>query len=132
MGKTRTITLTGRAPVRIDENDWPVIARASGDTCGITDPVLREQALQRGEADEYALRVRQHSDGRTIVYGTYTVGLNRQHDGLTHAGYVLMPGFLEDPSAEALSRVIGKVGKELGVPAQLIADCIADLPAEEI
>jgi hypothetical protein len=128
MGKTRTITLTGRRPVTIDEAEWPLIARASGDDYDGNDPARHQQASDQGELDEYSLRVRQHADGRAVVYGTYTEGWNTEHDGLTHAGYVVIP----DGDPPSIEQAVGRVGKDLGVPEQLVADCIADLPAERL
>ena len=130
MGKTRTITLTGRRPVTIDEAEWPLIARASGDDYDGNDPAQLQQASDQGELDEYALRVRQHEDGRAIVYGTYTEGWHSEHDGLTHAGKVLSAE--EVSSGAAIEATIASVGVTLGVPEQLIADCNADLPAERL
>jgi len=126
MGKQRTITLTGRRPVTIDEDEWPIIAKVSDDNwTGSEDPALHNQAAQQGQLDEYTLRVRQHADGRTIVYGTYTEGWHSDHDGLSRAGELLSAG---DTIEDALKRV----GETLGVPEQLIADAIADLPAERL
>ena len=131
MGKTRTITLTGRRPVTIDEAEWPLIARAAGDDYDGNDPALHQQASDQGQIDEYSLRVRQHEDGRAIVYGTYTEGWNSDHDGLTHAGQLVSA---ENIAAypPATEDAITSVGETLGVPKQLIADCIADLPAEKL
>lgn len=131
MGKTRTITLTGRRPVTIDEAEWPVIARASDDDYQGNDPALHQQASDQGELDEYTLRVRQHADGRAIVYGTYTEGWHTGHEGLTHAGEIVTnpPG---DYSARRIEDAVERVGETLGIPAQLVADCIADLPAERL
>jgi hypothetical protein len=131
MGKQRTITLTGRRPVTIDEAEWPIIARASDDDYQGNDPALHQQASDQGQLDEYSLRVRQHADGRAIVYGTYEEGWNSKHDGLTHAGEIVdnPPG---DYSARRVEDAIERVGETLGVPAQLVADCIADLPAETL
>ena len=126
--KTRTITLTGRRPVTIDEAEWPIIARASDDSYEGNDPALHNQASDQGQIDEYSLRVRQHADGRAIAYGTYTEGWQSEHDGLTHAGYVVIP----DSNPPSIEQAIDRVGKDLGVPEQLIADCIADLPAERL
>jgi hypothetical protein len=131
MGKTRTITLTGRRPVTIDEAEWPLIARASGDDYDGNDPARHQQASDQGELDEYALRVRQHADGRAIVYGTYTEGWNTAHEGLTHAGEIVATP-LNDYSAGRIEDALERVGKTLGVPDQLVADCIADLPAERL
>ena len=123
--KTRTITLTGRRPVTIDEAEWPIIARASDDSYEGNDPALHNQASDQGQIDEYSLRVRQHADGRAIAYGTYTEGWQSEHDGLTHAGILLGPD-------ETIEYAIESVGVTLGVPKQLVADCIADLPAERL
>ena len=126
MSKTRTITLTGRRPVTIDEADWPIIARANDDNCEIRDPARYQQALDQGQADEYTLRVRRHEDGRAIVYGTYTESiLGSDHDGLDRAGEIV-------PAGESIEAAIERVGDTLGVPAQLVADAIADLPAEKL
>ena len=124
--KTRTITLTGRRPVTIDEAEWPVIAKASDDSWGGgEDWALHNQASDQGQLDEYSLRVRQHADGRAIVYGTYTEGWNSEHEGLTHAGHLVSAG-------DSIENAIESVGVTLNVPKQLIADCIADLPAERL
>jgi hypothetical protein len=126
--KQCTIILTGRRPVLIDEDEWPLIATASGDDCGISDPARYRQAIEQGQADEYSLHVRQHADGRVIVYGTYTESvLGSGHEGLTHAGYVFTPD-----EARPVEYMIQSAGSDLGVPDQLVADCIADLPAEKL
>jgi hypothetical protein len=61
MGDRLTITLTGRPPVRIRKDDWPIIASASGE-----HPI--HEGHSTGE-DDYALFVRLHADGRALVYG---------------------------------------------------------------
>jgi hypothetical protein len=53
-----TITLTGLQPVTIIEDDWPLIACAE---------------------DTRHLTVRQHQDGRAIVYGYYCHDTASQH-----------------------------------------------------
>ena len=125
MSKTRTITLTGRRPVTINEDEWPVIAKASGDNYQGLDPARHVQASTQGELDEYSLRVRQHADGRAIVYGTYTEGWHSSHDGLTRAGELVDAG-------GSIEYVIMSVGETLRVSKQLVADCIADLPADPL
>jgi hypothetical protein len=63
----RTITLTGRPPIRIVVADWPVLADASGDSWRDRgDQARYDQARHRGELDTYLLRVRQHADGRVV------------------------------------------------------------------
>ena len=62
--KSRTITLTDRAPIKIDEAQWPQIASATE----------RPGAVRNGtpvpdyETDCHTIRVRRHADGRAIVY----------------------------------------------------------------
>ena len=125
MSRNRTITLTGRRPVTVGEDEWPVIASADGDDDTDPNPATHQQTVSRGECDEFTLKVRQHADGRTLVYGVYTEGYGTSHDGLTRAGELLDCG---DGIPEALERV----GETLGVPRQIIADAVADLPAERI
>jgi hypothetical protein len=118
--KTRIITMTDRAPVRIVERNWPVIAKASGDLL-----------------DLCILRVRRHMDGRTIVYGVREVvpdGIRRdveQNKRCIRRGEVLgQTG--EAPSGTQLVAAIRRVGEDCGLPASVIRKCIADLPATEI
>jgi hypothetical protein len=122
--------MTGRRPVQVSEDLWPVLASASGDNCSIIDPALHDQAIVQGQADTFWLFVRQHDDGRAIVYGGYNEGefIESDHDGLDRAGEAIVD---VDGLGEIVT-VIERVGETLGVPAQLIADCIADLPAEEM
>lgn len=110
--KTRTVTLTGRAPVIIVEADWGVIARA-----GWHDGEIRSQANQ-----SCFLVVRQHDDGRALVYGGYDSQWRGDPD--LRGGELLAPG-ADIPAA------ISRVGYTVGAQ-RCIADCIADLPAEEI
>lgn len=65
--KTRTITLTNRPPVKISDDQWPTIAEASGDSFGSN---FQARQSNRDQCDNYTLKVRQHADGRTLVYGT--------------------------------------------------------------
>lgn len=63
--KTRTITLTDRPPVRIKENEWPVLAH------GHWSDHDNQYEFQANRKWRVNIRVRQHVDGRAIVYGTY-------------------------------------------------------------
>lgn len=126
--KTRTITLTDRRPIKIREEEWPVVARASGDT-GPSDYARRQQALVQGECDTYSLRVRQHTDGRAIVYAVLDAAFaawGAPAGGESHRG-----GELLDAGAD-LSAAIRRVGESCHLPDSVIRDCIADLPAEEV
>lgn len=124
--KMRTITLTGRPPVRLNEDKWGLIARASWDSYGSNDYSRHQQAKAQGELDECTLRVRENEDEtRWIVYGTYSEGWSSNHAGLSAAGELV-------DNRDNISAAIERVGKTLGAPPQLIADCIADLPAIEL
>ena len=125
--KARTITLTGRPPVRILESAWPVIAVADGDTYAGADPALRHQARDQGDVDVWSIRVRQHVDGRAIVYGVYREGRASGHVGLCAAGRTLA-----EDEAERIPEVIGIVGRELGLDRRAIEACIAGLPPLEL
>jgi hypothetical protein len=81
MNRWRTISLTGRPPVRIEESDWPVIAEA---LVNASD----------GSASWVTLKARRHDDGRVLVHGV----LVRVGDGPARAGYLLD----RDPDGEAI------------------------------
>ena len=106
--KTRTITLTGRAPVRIIEEDWPVIADAS---------------IYRFLGQSRDVRIRRHADGRTIVYGTAPSGRRARRSA---AGILLAAAESRDIAA-----AIRIVCIDLGAP-ELAQRLIADLPAVAI
>ena len=127
--KKRTITLTGRPPVRITDSDWPLIASAKGDSYRGNDYGRYRQALSQGECDEYALRVRQHADGRTLVYGVLDAAIaawNAPAGGNSYRG-----GQLLHAGAD-IANAIRRVGDECGMPDAVIRECIADMPAEEL
>lgn len=127
--KKLTITLTGRPPVRIDEADWPVIASA---TYSAHDGPIECRANRRWSG---AIRVRQHADGRAIVYATasYDSQWQGERDYSLRGGELLPAG---SDLADAISRVHASL-EEAGVDRgrgwdALAADCIADLPAEDL
>lgn len=129
--KTRTITLTGRPPVRIREDAWPVLASASyHDYDGQYD-------FQAAEHYRGRLTVRQHADGRAVVYAvcTYDTAWVERRGYEQRAGDLLPAGSLDD-IIEAIRRVhasIDIVDEDHMDMWRLLADeCIADLPAEEI
>lgn len=108
----RTITLTDAPPVRIKEDNWPVIAQASG--AGVDDlPTTKNNLV-----------VRQHADGRVIVYAVRQCG-----DEYDRAGYVL-----DDTSTmvEELPPHIHRVGEQANVPIDIARRCIADLPPVDL
>lgn len=126
--KLRTITLTGRPPVKIDERDWPVIARASWSEHD------NEFEFQANRKSRRVLVVRRHEDGRTIVYGrdTYDSAFSDDRDHDYRRGALIV-------AAADLCAAIALVAEELGDAAgarrewaELAQECIADLPAERL
>ena len=131
---TRTITLTGRPPVRISEDTWPVIAAAKDSE---HDGQVECQANQRSS---WAVRVRQHEDGRAIVYATYEYTSNWQGArGFAAKRGVLLPA-ATDVSAicEAIREVCEDIaqaehdGEDAGRWRTLAHECVADMPAETV
>lgn len=134
----KTITMTDRAPVTIDEAAWPCIAKASW-----------HSGEHRSQANEEAwMRVREHADGRRIVYGKRDAG-----NGGMPVGYRgRSAGFLVDnvrdesrgrqlveggpveymwPDADETIRAIRRVAGLIDM-GELGNELIADLPAEEL
>ena len=132
---TRTITLTNRPPVKIDEDNWPVIASASDDT---HDGQVRAQA---NRTHEWWIKVRQHEDGRAIVYAGYRYDTNfqdaRGHEH-KHGDYLAHTDAKHEEICRAVTNVAARMesGEHNGDDAaqwdRLAQECIADLPAEEI
>lgn len=139
--KTHKITLSERRPVAIALDDWPVIADAerfwggSGHAC---------QANEEG-----FIRVRQHADGRTLVYCSRhrgPGGMPIDYRG-AEGGYLLptpnRDGFgaesprrnvhneLEPTQLDQIIRAIRRCAGIIGAD-ELADECIGNLPAEEI
>jgi len=121
----RTITLTGRAPVRITDAAWPVIASARADSYQSPDYSRHQQALAGGELDRYPLRVRRPADGWTLVYGILS-GARAWTGTEDRRGGVL----LED--GDDVAAACARVGRDVGLPDSVIRECVADLPVEDI
>lgn len=122
--KRRTITLTDRNPVTILESDWPIIASANERPGSFVNGTPTPDY----ETDEHRLTVRQHADGRAIVYGvlnaaTVWTGTEDRRGG------ELLPTYT-DP--RLLIDAIRSVGADCGLLDSVIRACIADLPAEEL
>ena len=106
---TLTITMTDRAPIKIDRDLWPIIAGA------------REGSPHTEHY--WRLFARRHNDGRSIVYGIYTSGDVEDPD--RRGGVLLNQG-------DNIAAAIRSVGEHLEFEEHLIEQCIADLPAETI
>ena len=129
--KTRTITMTGRPPVKIREDQWPITAHGEYSD---HDNQYDFQANRKWQCD---IRVRQHADGRAIVYGVYDYDTAFQNE----RGVCAKAGELLD-SADEIIAAIYSVGTALmsateghdfgGHISAAMRDAIADLPAEEL
>jgi hypothetical protein len=117
--KTVTITMSDSAPLRIVNEDWPRIADASGH-----DGQVQSQANH-----EWYIRVREHQDGRRIVYGSYDSGNGGVHIGFRprKAGYLVPAGADGQDTIRAIRRVAGVIDMP-----ELADECIADLPAQDL
>lgn len=128
--KRITVYLTNRNPVSITNEEWPVLARGTGDSycVGNYDGARYEQARCNGEIDEYKLIVRQHADGRTLVYGILDAASAWTGNESVRGGVLLE----SRPSNNALFATIDEVGHELGLPERVIRDCFEGFKPEEL
>ena len=115
--KIRTITLTDRAPVKVSEALWPRIAYASRHD--------GEVVCQANH--EWHLTVRQHADGRAIVYGSEVAGMGGVHQGYEEA----RAGVMLDAGAD-IAAAVRRVGERARCSDAMINEVIADLPAVEL
>jgi hypothetical protein len=131
------ITMSERSPLSIDPEQWPLIASAD----------WFNGQLECQANDIRRIKVREHDDGRRLVYGFHTSGNGGAPIGFRGAS----GGFLiesvrdekreprdtsdgaswvfpdEDGTVRAIRRVAGIIGDD-----GLGDECIADLPAEEL
>jgi hypothetical protein len=112
------ITMSERRPLSIDPEQWPVIARVDRH-----DGVVECQANH-----EWTIRVREHADGRRLVYGWLRAGNGGVYAGWRGAegGFLVLAGD-EGETVRAIRRIGGIIGDD-----KMSDECIADLPAEEI
>jgi hypothetical protein len=123
------VTLSDASPVSIDPEQWPIIASAE-----------RHDGKVACQANtEWEIKVREHADGRRLVYGSKVAGNGGQYLGFrqVEAGYLIgKPGLpfanesdhqRDEKTIRAIRRVAGAIDDDdLGV------ECIGDLPAQEI
>lgn len=139
--KKRTITLTGRPPVTIREAEWPVIAHGCADDDDRNNP-----GNPPNREWERTIRVRQHADGRVLVYGIYSYStcFQGESDAGARAGVLLSAPVTPAQIIDAIETV----GDELAAAEDdaaihdsqrdsrqwrnAVRETIADLPAEEL
>lgn len=140
----RTITLSDRPPVTIDEDDWTLIAQASDKEYD------NEFEFQANRISTWSIKVRTRDDepdkdsqGKpaTIVSAVYNYTSNWTNArGFQVRHGVLLPEGESD--TQAICRAIKEVCNRMAASEhhgddadrweQLADDCIADLPAEEL
>jgi len=108
------VILTDRAPVSIEGDEWPIIARAER---------LGPSVNGTPAAEDHLLVVRQHQDRRAIVYGVRAAA--DVDEDCWRGGELLQPG-------ADLAGAILRVGESLTILPSVIRACIASLPAEEL
>lgn len=122
------VTLSDGAPVSIDPTQWPVLAEAK----------RHDGAVECQANTEWRIEVREHEDGRRLVYGSKDSGNGGQFAGFRpiYAGYLLgsqsapidnARNVGEEETIRAIRRVAGAIGD-----SDLGAECVGDLPAVEI
>ncbi|HTQ47486.1 MAG TPA: hypothetical protein VMI75_32240 [Polyangiaceae bacterium] len=118
---TIKIAMSERRPLSISKEAWPVIAQA--------DWWNGEHKCQANYVRR--IRVREHADGRRLVYGTYSSGAGGVPVGFRGAaGGFLVPAHDGAPDDDETIRAIRCVAGIIGDDA-MGAQCIADMPAED-
>ena len=124
----RTITLTVRRPVKIDDDAWPKIASAAD---GDHD---NQYECQANRTWKWWINVRRHADGRAIVYAGYDYSTVFQGEADDHhrEGELLDADCTDADICEVVQRVANSMRgePENGGWGRLAAECIADMPAE--
>ena len=135
----KKIVLSDRRPVEIDPDLWPDIAHAFWHDGKVECQANRvaEIRVRAHDATEAPDSPR-HPDGRVIVYGSSTAGPGGLRVGAKepHAGFMLEPEsgretVSDDAIVRAIRRVAGVLADVMDADT-LAAQCIADLPAEEV
>jgi hypothetical protein len=112
------ITMSERRPLSIVKADWPLIAKAEW--------FNGEHKFQANYLRW--IHVREHADGRRVVYGAYTSGDGGAPLSFRRAegGFLVAAGD-EDGTIRAIRRVGGIIDDD-----KMSDECIADLPAEPL
>lgn len=129
--KYRTITLTDRAPVRIVEDQWPTLAHGCWSD---HDNQYEFQANRKWRID---VRLRQHEDGRAIVYAIYDYDTAFQSErNENHKVGMLLEAAGDYPTAikQVAQDLIDRVSDDdmHRHIREAANECIADLPAQDL
>lgn len=116
------IAMTGRRPVSIDKEDWPLVSKAEWHN--------GQYDFQANEIRRVV--VREHADGRRLVYGLHDSGPGGTNIGFRskHAGFLVEANCNsvdEQSTVHAIRKVADIIGDE-----RLGEECISGLPSEDI
>jgi len=113
--RTRVVTMTDHPPVKIYEDEWPRIAKAS----------WYNNQPASAASRECHLHVRRHADGRHLVYGIKTTQFEKEVD--------LRGGELVAATdGSNLIAAIHRVADTIEARDHLVAELIANLPPVEL
>lgn len=117
--KRLKIFMSERAPVSVDPDEWPTIASGS-DYSGAHECQANET---------WFIKVREHQDGRRLVYGSNDAGPGGMRLGWRgNAGGFLLPSDCDkQETVRAIRRVAGIIGND-----RVADECIGDLPPERL
>lgn len=130
--KYLTLPMTGRRPVRIAEDEWPLVASGRWDK---HDGQIRAQANR--EWGIY-INVRRHNDGPVLVTGGYDYSTNFEHEEQRAGVLIAHTNPADSDIADAIHAVrdtlIDRISeKDMHRHVVDVAnECLGDLPAEEI
>lgn len=112
MSDQMKIVLSHRAPVIVNDAEWPIIASSGqgGATC---------------QDKHWSLTVRQHADGRAIVYGKMT-GPSSYNSADIYAGRYMD----NQPTQDEIAYELNNIGCDLEAPEDLIANVTSRLPGD--
>lgn len=131
----RTITLSDRPPVSIKEDDWPIVAEAKDKEYD------NQYECQANRKSIWNIRVRQHEDGRSIIYATYSYQSNWANSrdyNAKHGEILTKEHATPDGICLAIKRIANRMsececdGNDNQRWQTLADECIADLPAEQL
>lgn len=114
--QTRTVTLTDSAPVQIVDAEWPQIAAYT----------------EHGPDGAFDLRVRQHADGRALVYGITKPRRQELSGGLFVLTGVARRGGAVLPLGNDIPAAVRRVGTDCCMPDSVVQNCLACLPPVRI
>lgn len=105
-----TVRLSNRRPVRIESDDWPLVASST-----VED-----------DEEVTTLYVRRHEDGRGLIYYEFT---NTDGEDQGRAGGKLVEGVEDD---DVLAGRIERIVDEVGLDDRLVNEVLSKLSPEDL